>query len=107
MSQSRKPRKNYTPPEKVALLRRHLVDKVPVSDLCDQHQLNPTVFYQWQKQFFENGAAAFERSGRRPRDEEAKDRRIVQLEAKLAQKHEVISELMEENVRAKKSTGEL
>ncbi|MBF6571812.1 MAG: hypothetical protein IVW54_23495, partial [Candidatus Binataceae bacterium] len=44
----------------------------------------------------------------------AKDRKIVQLEAvvaqkeaKLTQKNEVISELMEENVRAKKANGEL
>src|SRR4051794_36901775 len=59
----RKPRKNYTPAEKVAILRRHLIDKVPVSDLCDQHQLQPTVFYAWQRTFFENGAAAFQRKG--------------------------------------------
>ena len=55
----RKPRKNYTPVEKVAILRRHLIDHVPVSDLCDEHQLSPTLFYLWQKQFFENGPAAF------------------------------------------------
>src|SRR4051812_46033891 len=51
----RKTRKNYTPVEKVAILRRHLIDHVPVSDLCDEHQLSPTLFYHWQKQFFENG----------------------------------------------------
>ena len=56
----RKPRKNYTPVEKVAILRRHLLDRVPVSDLCDEYQLSPTLFYAWQKLFFENGAAAFE-----------------------------------------------
>ncbi|HEV7226767.1 MAG TPA: transposase, partial [Pirellulales bacterium] len=63
MNASRKPRKHYSPAEKVALLRRHLIEKVPVSDLCDERQLNVNVFYQWQRQFFENGAAAFERSG--------------------------------------------
>ena len=107
MSASRKPRKHYSPAEKIALLRRHLVEKVPVSDLCDEQQLNVNVFYQWQRQFFENGAAAFERSGKSRRTEDVKDRQIAQLQAKLAQKHEVISELMEENVRAKKSIGEL
>ena len=54
-----------TPQQKVAILREHLVEQVPVSDLCDKHKLHPTLFYQWQKAFFENGAAAFE--GRRPR----------------------------------------
>jgi transposase-like protein len=107
MSVDRKPRKHYAPAEKVALLRRHLVEKVPVSELCEEQQLNVNVFYLWQKQFFENGAAAFERSGKSRRSDDAKTQRIAQLEAKLAQKHEVISELMEENVRAKKSIGEL
>jgi len=35
------------------------VGRVPISDLCDQLGLQPTVFYRWQKEFFENGAAAF------------------------------------------------
>lgn len=51
----RKQRKNYTPQEKVFILKRHLVDRIPVSDLCDQYDLQPNVFYRWQKEFFENG----------------------------------------------------
>jgi len=58
----RKKRKNYTGQEKVFILKRHLVDRVPVSDLCDEYHLQPTVFYRWQKEFFENGATAFEKS---------------------------------------------
>jgi transposase-like protein len=56
----RKERKHYTAEEKVAILRRHFLDKVPVSDLCDELGLQPTVFYRWQKEFFVNGAAAFQ-----------------------------------------------
>ena len=54
----KKERRHYTAEEKVAILRRHLLDKVPVSDLCEELGLRPTVFYRWQKEFFENGAAA-------------------------------------------------
>jgi transposase-like protein len=57
----KKPRRNYTPEEKVAMLRRHLVEKESVSSLCEGFQLRPTVFYRWLKEFFENGAAAFQR----------------------------------------------
>ena len=32
-------RKHYTSEEKVAILRRHLLDKVPVSDLCEENGL--------------------------------------------------------------------
>jgi len=98
-------RKNYTSEEKVAILRRHLVEKVPVSDLCDELGLNPTVFYGWQKQLFENGAAAFQWKGKRngPTPEV---RKIEKLEAKLAQKNEVLAELMEEHVQLKKELGD-
>lgn len=101
----RKKRHNYTAEEKVRILRRHLVDKVAVSDLCDEYNLQPNVFYGWQKQFFENGAAAFVRDERgKKRTEEA---RIQHLEDKLRRKHEVLSELMEEHVKLKKELGEL
>lgn len=60
----RKERKHYTAEEKVAILRRHLLDKVPLSDLCEELGLQPTVFDRWQKEFFENGAAAFQGQGR-------------------------------------------
>jgi len=98
-------RKNYTPEEKVAILKRHLVEKVPVSDLCDELGLNPTVFYGWQKQLFENGAAAFEKTRRHQADR--RDEKIERLEAKLAQKNEVLAELMQEHVQLKKELGEL
>ena len=48
-----KTRRQFTPQQKVAILREHLVEHVPVSDLCDKHKLHPTLFYQWQKAFFE------------------------------------------------------
>jgi transposase-like protein len=53
----KKQRKQYAPEEKVAILRRHLLEKEPISKLCDELGLQPTVFYRWQKEFFENGAA--------------------------------------------------
>ena len=101
----RKPRKNYTPSEKVAILRRHLIDRVPVSDLCDEYQLPPTLFYVWQKLFFENGAAAFERKNSPA--EQAHLRTIAALREKLRRKNEVVAELMEEHIQLKKELGEL
>ncbi|MBW1778389.1 MAG: transposase, partial [Deltaproteobacteria bacterium] len=55
-----KKRKKYTPEQKVQIIKKHLIDKVPLSDLCDQYGMHPTVFHRWQKAFFENGAKAFE-----------------------------------------------
>ena len=101
----RKPRKNYTPVEKVAILRRHLIDRVPVSDLCDEYQLSPTLFYIWQKQFFENGATTFERKNAAPESQHL--RTISALRDKLQRKNEVVAELMEEHIKLKKELGEL
>jgi len=98
-------RRRYNGREKVRILREHLIDRQAVSDVCERHGLNPTMFYRWQKAFFENGAAAFERRS------EASDRKqaakIARLQAKLAQKDEVIAEIMASHVHLKKELGEL
>src|SRR5688500_1334895 len=99
-------RRHFTPEQKVALLRLHLLEKVPVSDVCERHGLPVNLFYNWQKQFFENGAAAFTANDRRRKtDQDAKDNKIAALEDKLRRKHEVLSELMEEHVQLKKELG--
>jgi transposase len=103
----KKERKHYTAEEKVAVLRRHLLDKVPVSDLCEELSLKPTVFYRWQKEFFENGAAAFQAQERPHRQVEAKQKRIEFLEKKVQTKDEVLAELMAEHIALKKTLGEL
>jgi transposase len=99
-------RKHYTAAEKVAILRHHLLDKVPVSELCEEKGLRPTVFYRWQKEFFENGAAAFEAKERPSRKLDEKQKRIEFLEKKVHTKDEVLAELMAEHVALKKSLGE-
>ena len=98
-------RKHYTGEEKVAILRRHLLEKEPISKLCDELGLQPTVFYLWQKEFFENGAAAFQPKGRS--DHQAEQERIAYLEKKIQRKDEVLAELMGEHIALKKELGEL
>ena len=101
----KKTRKHYTAKEKVAVLRRHLLEQEPISKLCEELGLQPTVFYRWQKEFFENGAAAFEtkaRAGQQPEQE-----RIEYLTKKIQTEDEVLAELMAEHVALKKSLGEI
>lgn len=100
-----KKRKFYSGDEKVKILRRHLLDHIAVSDLCDEYDLNPNVFYRWQKEFFENGAAAFERKS------DARERKMAEevsrLNAKLSRKDEVIAMIMQEQMKLKKNLGEI
>jgi transposase len=102
----KKQRKHYTAEEKVAILRRRLLENVAVSDLCEELGLQPTVFYRWQKEFFENGAAAFEQKGG-GRSHQAEQERIEYLQKKIQTKDEVLAELMAEHIALKKSFGEL
>jgi transposase len=99
-------RRQFTAQQKLAVVRRHLVDKTPVSDLCDEFGLQPTQIYTWQKQLFENGDSAFIKPGRKPKQEDAKDKRIEALESKIQLKNEVVAELLQEHVQLKKELGE-
>jgi transposase-like protein len=99
-------RRHFTGPEKVQILKRHLVEKVPVSDLCDEYKLYPTQVYAWLKEFFENGHAAFDNGRKTKANADTKDRRIAQLEEKLRQKTEVVAELAEAFTDLKKTLGE-
>ena len=100
-------RRHFTPEQKVALLRLHLLERKPVSDICQENNLAVNLFYLWQKQFFDNGTAAFDNTGkRRKADTDAKDRQIAALQEKLQRKHEALSELMEEHVQLTKALGE-
>src|ERR1700684_1196959 len=101
-----KQRRHFDGTQKVAILKRHLIDKVPVSNLCDELDLYPTQFYAWLKEFFENGHAAFDNGRKAKAGEDTKDHKIERLEAKLQRKDSVLAELMEEHVLLKKSLGE-
>ena len=99
-------RRHFTPQEKVAIVKRHLLEGIAISTVCDEFQINPTLFYLWQRQLFENAYLAFE-NGRKVRAvEDANVHKIQQLEAKLVRKNEVMAELMEAHTELKKNLGD-
>lgn len=97
--------KHFQPAEKVAIIRTHLVEKTPVSDICDQYGIHPSLYYRWQQQFFEGGEKAFSATNEGRAVKQLKQE-VADLETKLARKDEVLGELMEEYVTLKKSVGE-
>ena len=100
-------RRRFTAEQKAQVVRRHVAGKEPVSKLAEEFGLQPSQIHTWVNQVLAQADKAFERSAENGRGEKAKDQRIEQLEAKLANKNEVIAELLEENVKAKKEFGEL
>jgi transposase len=103
-NQSGSTRRHLSAEDKIKLLRLHLLEGKPISAICEENDLQPSVFYAWQRTFFENGAAAFDRTPRSRRN--GGDQKIAQLEAKLKHKDSVIAAVTEELVRTKKEIGE-
>jgi len=101
-------RRRFSAQEKVRLLRLHLIEKQPVSKVCDENGINPNVFYRWQKQLFEGGTAAFDMANNGRKDSHVKqlERKVSALESKIAGKDEVIAEIMASHVQLKKNLGE-
>ncbi len=100
-------RKKFSAEQKVRILRLHLIEKEPVSDVCDKHGLNANVFYRWLKQFFENGTAAFEKGRDNLKDKRCRnlEKKVSHLESRLVNKDEVIAEIMQSHVQLKKKLG--
>ncbi|MGH8557961.1 MAG: transposase [Methylococcales bacterium] len=96
-----KQRKHYTAEEKVGMIRKHLLGSVAVSDLCEENQLNPNLYYRWQKEFFEGGAVAFAKDSNRQVAELKKQ--LAAMKEQLSRKNEVLAEVTEEYVRCKKN----
>lgn len=106
---AKKTRRHLSPEKKAELIRRHLAEKVPVSDICDEHGLQPSVFYGWLRQLLENAPAALVPARQRKRTDSREQQlqaKVEKLEAKLAKKDEVIAEISEEFVKVKKTLGE-
>jgi transposase-like protein len=110
-----KNRRKFTAEQKAEIVRRHLKDKTPISTLAEELSLQPTQIYQWVALVLEQAARVFEKNenGKHSSPKAAqkmadlKDQKIKRLEAKLVDKNEVIAELLEENVKAKKANGDL
>lgn len=102
---SRRARRHHSPEQKAALLRKHLVDKVAVSEICNEADLQPSVFYDWLRQLMERAPSALTAPVGNSREKEL-EQKVAALEAKLAKKDSVIAEISEEFVRLKKELGE-
>ena len=99
----KKKRKQYNSKEKVGIIRKHLLEGVAVSEVCEEYGIQPSVFYRWQKTLFEEGDQVFERG--RDSQVNRQQRQIAALKEKLQKKNEVLVEVMEEYVELKKTLG--
>lgn len=108
-------RRNFSAEQKAAVVRRHLKDKEPISAIAEELSVHPTLIHQWVAIVMDQAERAFDRTSKsekavklaEAKAAQLKEQRIQKLEEKLIHKNEVIAELMEENVKAKKANGDL
>jgi transposase len=103
---SKRSRRRYTPEQKAALLREHLVDNKPVSEICTAAEIQPSVFYKWERDLLAAAPSLFT-NRRTPNREQELQAKVAALEAKLIRKDAIIAEVSEEYVKLKKELGEL
>lgn len=98
-----KKRRTFTPEQKVSIIKRHLLESTPISDLCDEFKIHPNQYNEWQRVFFENGESAFSKDQKKERQKI--DKKINDLTETIAHKDNVIAEIVSENLTLKKRNG--
>lgn len=104
MKTKKRKQKQYQAAAKVAIIREHLIENKSVSDICDEYDIYPSLYYRWQKQLFEEGEKAFTAKSDTTVNQLRQE--VRELEAKLVRKDEVLGEVMEEYVTLKKRIGD-
>jgi transposase len=101
-----KKKKVYTAEEKAIILREHLDNSVPVSELAEKYDIHPNVLYHWKKQLFEAAPKTLVRkTGKDIKRQSADRRKIEELEALLKKRESLITELVQENIELKKNSS--
>lgn len=104
-------RRMFDSKKKADAVRRHLKDGVAVSQLAEELDVQPSQIHQWVNMALTQLEKAFEKPSKKPKRsakslENLQAKKIHQLEEKLVDRNEVIAELMEENIKAKKLNGD-
>ncbi len=98
-------RRRHTAEQKAELLRQHVADKKPVSEICNEAEIQPSLFYTWQRELLACAPSLFA-NRRAPSREKDLEEEVSRLVARVARKDQVIAEVTEEYVKLKKELGE-
>jgi transposase-like protein len=59
------------------VVKRHLLERVQISAICEELKISPNMFYRWPQELFENAHLSFETDRKSKAIEATKDRRIA------------------------------
>jgi transposase-like protein len=96
---TRKVRRHFSADTKLQILKEGRQTNLSISQVCEQYQISPTLFYQWERQADQAALQALNGQTRgrrkvRPAEE--------QLQAEVQRLQAVIAELSAENLQLKK-----
>lgn len=98
-----KTKKRYTSEEKTIILREHLENQVPISDLAEKYGVHPNAIYVWKKKMFESAPENLSSNSKKQKKRfSVQEQHIQELEKILAQRESVIAELAADNIELKK-----
>ena len=98
-----KKRRHYSAKEKMTALGKHFVEGIPVSDICEEMGIQPSLFYDWQRVLFSSAEQVFNRNREDGLTRHVQE--VTALKSKLRHKDEVLAEVMAEYVALKKNNG--
>jgi transposase len=100
-----RPYRKFSPEDKMRILRSYLVEKVPLSSICQEHQISAAQVYLWQNELFNDGALVFQPIRKPGRPDRTPENRVRELERQLTRKQEALAEALSECVKLKKRFG--
>jgi transposase-like protein len=94
-----KPRRQFPAETKLQILKEGRTTNLTISQVCDQYQISPTLFYQWER--LADRAALTVLQGQ-PRGRKKLRPSEEALQVEVQRLREVIAELSSENLQLKK-----
>jgi len=96
-------RRKFSAEEKLTAVKKHLLEGLNASSICEEYDIHPNLLNKWKKTLFENGASSFIKENKK--EITAAESKIKKLEDKIAHKDNVISEIMSDFIATKKKNG--
>jgi transposase-like protein len=102
-------KKHYSQSEKTMILREHIEEHVPISEIAEKYGIHINSIYTWKKNMYEVASGnANKQQTRNERKQSKLLDEIDELKARLAQRESLIAELVEDNIKIKKNgNGEI
>ena len=94
-----KVRRQFAPTTKLQILKEGRTTNTPISQVCDQYAISPTLFYQWERVADQAALEALQGQKRGRKKLRASEEQLL---AEVQRLREVIAELSAENLQFKK-----